>query len=68
MRLKAVTLQNFRRYCDRAVIPIDKLTAFIGRGDAGKSTSLEALDIFFEGDTVKIESAGPGALDDEIPF
>lgn len=57
MRLKAVTLQNFRRYRDRTVVPIDTLTALIGRGDAGKSTILEALDIFFEGDTVKIERA-----------
>ena len=57
MRLKAVTLQNFRRYRDRIVIPIDKLAAFIGRGDAGKSTVLEALDVFFEGGTVKVESA-----------
>jgi putative ATP-dependent endonuclease of OLD family len=55
MRLKAIVLENFRRYRDRTYIPIDQLTAFIGRNDAGKSTILEALDIFFEGDTVKIE-------------
>lgn len=57
MHLKAVTLQNFRRYRDRVVVPIDRLTAFIGRGDVGKSTILEALEIFFEGNTVKIEPA-----------
>ena len=57
MRLKAITLQNFRRYRERTVIRIDNLTAFIGRGDAGKSTILEALDIFFEGGSVKIEPA-----------
>ena len=55
MRLKALTLQNFRRYRDRTVIGIDNLTAFIGRGDAGKSTILEALDIFFEGGAVRID-------------
>lgn len=55
MRLRAVILQNFRRYRPRIVIPIDGLTAFIGRNDAGKSTILEALDIFFEGDTIKID-------------
>lgn len=53
MKLKAVTLQNFRRYREHTTIPIDQLTAFIGRNDAGKSTILEALDIFFEGGTVK---------------
>ena len=57
MRLKALTLQNFRRYHNRTVIGIDNLTAFIGRGDAGKSTILEALDIFFEGGAVKLDAA-----------
>ena len=57
MRLKAITLQNFRRYRERTVIDINTLTAFIGRGDAGKSTILEALEIFFEGSSAKIESA-----------
>ena len=57
MKIKAVILENFRAYKDRIVIPIGVLTAFIGRNDAGKSTILEALDIFFEGGTVKIESA-----------
>lgn len=53
VKLKAVSLENFRRYRERTVVPIDQLTAFIGRNDAGKSTILEALDIFFEGGTVK---------------
>jgi putative ATP-dependent endonuclease of OLD family len=57
MRIKAITLENFRAYKTRAVIPASSLTAFIGKGDVGKSTILEALDIFFEGGTVKIESA-----------
>jgi len=43
------------QYKGRTLIPIDQLTAFIGRNDVGKSTVLEALDIFFEGGTVKIE-------------
>ena len=56
MRIKAVVLENFRGYRDRTVIPIGPLTAFVGRNDAGKSTILEALDIFFEGGTVKIDA------------
>lgn len=55
MRLKAVILENFRRYKDRSIIPLAQLTAFIGRNDTGKSTILDALDIFFEGNIVKIE-------------
>ena len=57
MHIKAVILENFRAYKDRTTIPIGALTAFIGKNDAGKSTILEALDVFFEGGTVKIESA-----------
>ena len=53
MKLVAVSLQNFRRYREQTIVPIASLTAFIGRNDSGKSTILEALDIFFEGGTVK---------------
>lgn len=53
MKIKAISLQNFRRYRERTIISVDQLTAFIGRNDAGKSTILESLDIFFEGGTIK---------------
>ena len=56
MKIKKVILENFRSYKSRTIIPFSDLTAFIGKNDAGKSTILEALDIFFEGGTVKIES------------
>jgi energy-coupling factor transporter ATP-binding protein EcfA2 len=57
MRIKALILENFRAYKNKTVVPISMLTAFVGRNDAGKSTILEALDIFFEGGIIKIESA-----------
>lgn len=48
MRLAALTLENFRGYCSPVKIRVDSdLTAFIGKNDAGKSTVLEALEIFF---------------------
>lgn len=47
MKLAAVILENFRGYRQRTRIDIDDLTAFIGKNDAGKSTILEALEIFF---------------------
>jgi recombinational DNA repair ATPase RecF len=47
VKLSAVILENFRGYSQRTRIEIDDLTAFIGKNDAGKSTILEALDIFF---------------------
>jgi putative ATP-dependent endonuclease of OLD family len=55
VRIKSLILENFRSYKDRTVIPFAQLTGFIGRNDSGKSTILEALDIFFEGSIAKIE-------------
>lgn len=47
MRIKSMTLQNFRRYSNAVTIEFENLTAFVGKNDAGKSSILEALDIFF---------------------
>lgn len=48
MQLVSVELAGFRSYRDPLMIPIDgNTTALIGRNDAGKSSILEALDIFF---------------------
>lgn len=47
MKLREVILKNFRGYYRETRIPVDNLTALIGRNDVGKSTILEALDIFF---------------------
>lgn len=47
MNIKSVIIENFRGYKDRQVIDLNNFTAFVGRNDAGKSTILEALDIFF---------------------
>lgn len=56
MKLTSVTIKNFRCYSDETKVIIDDLTTFIGRNDIGKSTVLEALEIFFNNETVKIES------------
>lgn len=47
MKINQVKIKNFRGYKDETVIPIQDLTVFVGKNDAGKSTILEALDIFF---------------------
>jgi putative ATP-dependent endonuclease of OLD family len=53
MRLKKLKLENFRGYAKETVVDFtDELTAFLGRNDAGKSTILEALEIFFNNETV----------------
>ncbi|WP_321301794.1 ATP-binding protein [uncultured Sphaerochaeta sp.] len=47
MKLASVKIQNFRGYKDSIEISFTDLTAFVGRNDVGKSTILDALDIFF---------------------
>ena len=47
MKITKVLLKNFRAYLEETVITFEDLSVFIGRNDIGKSTILEALDIFF---------------------
>lgn len=57
MYLKRFKLRNFRGYKEAVEINFDDLTAFVGKNDSGKSTILEALDIFFNENkgTVKLD-------------
>lgn len=55
MNIESLKLRNFRGYTDEIVIPFSNLTAFIGKNDAGKSTVLEALEIFFNNNLVVCE-------------
>lgn len=55
MRLEAVSVVNFRCYGEEIRIEFDDLTTFVGRNDIGKSTILEAIEIFFNGDIVSME-------------
>ncbi|HQS07637.1 MAG: OLD family endonuclease [Rhizobiales bacterium 24-66-13] len=57
MRLVSLTLENFRAYQTATTIEFSELTTIIGRNDIGKSCLLEALEIFFNGDVVKIDQA-----------
>lgn len=57
MKLKAVTLENFRCYQRHTRIELGDFTAFIGKNDFGKSSILEALEIFFNGELVKIDKS-----------
>lgn len=47
MKLVQVKIENFRGYRHLTTIDIDNMTVFVGANDAGKSSILEALDIFF---------------------
>ena len=47
MKIKSIKIKNFRGYKNETVIDFDNLTVIVGKNDIGKSTILEALDIFF---------------------
>jgi len=47
MKISQVKIANFRSYKDETVIEFNDLTVFVGKNDVGKSTVLEALDVFF---------------------
>lgn len=64
MRLKSITIENFRCYKDCISVAFDDLTTFVGKNDIGKSTILDALEIFFNNDTVKIDNKDPNIHSD----
>lgn len=55
MKISRLTLKNFRAYTYISVKFDDNFNVIIGRNDVGKSTILEALEIFFNNETVKID-------------
>ncbi len=55
MKIAKLELNNFRGYSNISVSFDENFNVIIGRNDIGKSTILEALEIFFNNDTVKID-------------
>ncbi|TON15480.1 hypothetical protein CGH62_27270, partial [Vibrio parahaemolyticus] len=47
MKITKLTLKNFRGYRDVSVDFDENFNVIIGKNDIGKSTILEALEIFF---------------------
>lgn len=47
MKLRTFKIKNFRGYRDEISIDFNNLTSFVGKNDVGKSTILEAMDIYF---------------------
>lgn len=47
MKIKRLTIKNFRGYHGETSIEFENLTAFVGKNDIGKSSIMEALDVFF---------------------
>lgn len=46
MKIKKLILDNFRNFQNKILVDFDNLAVIIGRNDLGKSTLLEAIDIF----------------------
>lgn len=55
MILKSLILKNFRAYKDIKVTFDENMNVIIGQNDIGKSTILEALDIFFGQEVINID-------------
>lgn len=47
MKISKIRIKNFRGYKEISEIEVGDLTTIVGKNDIGKSTILEALDIFF---------------------
>lgn len=54
MKLKRLYIERFRCYQEPVIIEMNDMTALIGRNDIGKSTIMEALEVFFNNEVVKI--------------
>ena len=65
MKLREVILKNFRGYYRETRIAVSDLTALIGKNDVGKSTILEALDIFFNQSKIDITDKNIFHADEE---
>lgn len=59
MRLLSVSIENFRSYKDRVTVNVGDFTALMGRNDVGKSTILEALEVFFNNQLIKVDQSDP---------
>lgn len=55
MIISKLYIKNFRGYTEQTIELHKDLNVIIGKNDVGKSTILEALEIFFNNDTLKID-------------
>jgi predicted ATP-dependent endonuclease of OLD family len=59
MKLRSANIRNFRSYKEAVTIDFGNFTAVIGRNDVGKSTLLEALEVFFNHQLIKLDQDDP---------
>lgn len=51
MKLSRMKIRNFRCYRDEISVDFNDITVLVGKNDAGKSSIMEALDIFLQDNT-----------------
>lgn len=66
MKLETVKRRHFVGYKSETHIPVSDLTAFIGKNEAGKSTVIEAFEIFFNNSFITCELRAIAQYDKEI--
>jgi len=66
VKLVQIRLRNFRCYCDEISINLKDMTALIGRNDTGKSTIMDALEIFFNDATIDKHDASKGGNPNDV--
>jgi len=54
MRLVQLKVTNFRGFFDETVLDVEDLTAIVGANEAGKSSLLDALAVFFEDEPLEV--------------
>jgi len=66
MKLVELKLANYRAYKDETTITFEDLTVLVGQNDAGKSSVMDALNVFFNEDGLEKDDAcvhgDPGAI------
>ena len=68
MKLIKIKLMNFRGYKKEIEMDLNNLTALVGKNDIGKSTILEALEIFFNNSLVTCDNDDLNIYADENSF
>lgn len=61
MKLEQIRIRNFRCYRTEFTLNFNELTCIIAKNDAGKSSTLEALEAFFNLDKLDAEDRSIGA-------
>lgn len=65
MKLRRLRIRNFRCFQNETAIDFDDVTALVGKNDSGKSTIMEALDLFLnEGNPDKDDASKAGDAKD----